>query len=145
MFFAGLYARGRGDPDHGDEGDKAEGDVGVLVGKRDCHEIDEERKPVLALDCGVLSLELVRVAQTAADGQAQEKKAEARDDHRSDIEGDREGVHLLVQDIRGEKGQQREAEEKAEVGVEDELVGLVGAVDEVVMIYPVNAGEMRRR
>src|SRR5271170_1455037 len=87
-FFAGLYSRGWGDPDHGDEGGKAEGYVWVLVSERDRQQIDEERKPVLTLDCGVLCLKLVCVAQTAADGQTQKKKAEARNDHGGDIEGD---------------------------------------------------------
>jgi hypothetical protein len=41
-FFAGLYARGRGDPDYGDEGDEAESQVRVLVRERDCQEVDEE-------------------------------------------------------------------------------------------------------
>ena len=59
------------------------------------------------------------MAQAAADGQAQEQEAEACHDHGGDVEGDREGVHLLFEDVGGEEGKQREAEEEAEVGVED--------------------------
>ena len=105
------------------------------------NQIDKEGEPVLALDGLVLCLEPARVAQTAADGQTQEEKTEASDDHGGDVDGDREGVHLLVEDVGREEGQQRQAEEEAQVGVEDQLVGLFGAVDEVVMIDPVDADE----
>ena len=119
-------ACGGGDPDDSDEGDEAERQVWMLEGKRDRDEIDEEREPVLALNCRVLRLELARVAEPAADGQTQEKKAEAGQDHGRDVDGDREGVHLLVENIGGEERQQREAEEEAKIGVEDTVVGFLG-------------------
>ena len=113
----------------------------MLEGKGDCDEIDEERKIVFALNGRVLGLELAHVAETAAVVQPQEKKAEACQDHGRDVYGNREGVHHLLEDIGGEEGQQREAEEKAKVGLKDTFVGLLGAVDEMVMINPVNASE----
>ncbi len=74
------------------------------------------------------------MAQTASDGQTQEEKAEASQDHvREWVDGDPQGVHIFVEDVGGKEGQQREAEEEAEVGVEDKLVGFLGAMDEVVM------------
>ncbi len=113
----------------------------MLEGERNRDEIDEKGKIGFALDGGVLCLKFARMAQAAADGQAQEEEAEAGQDHGRDVDGDREGVHLLFEDIGGKEGEQREAEEEAEVGVEDTLIGLFGAVDEVVVVDPVNANE----
>ena len=48
---------------------------------------------------------------------------------------------MLLDDIGGEEGQERGGEEEGEVGVEDAMVGLVGAVDEVVVIDPVDSDE----
>jgi hypothetical protein len=141
ILFARFDADGGSDPDDGDEGDEAKRHVRMLEGQGDCDEVDEERKPVFALDRFVFRLELACVAQTAADGQTQKEKAEARQDHGCDIDGDREGVHLLFEDVRSEEGQKREAEEEAEVGVKDEFVGLFGAVDEVVMVHPIDRGK----
>lgn len=141
MLFAVFDAGGGGDPDDGDEGDQAKRHLRVLERERNRHEIDEEGEPVFALDGFVLRLKLARVAQTASDGQTQKEKAETSQDHGSDIDGDREGVHLFFEDVGGEEGQQREAEEEAEVGVEDKLVGLIGAMDEVVMINPIDPYE----
>src|SRR5258708_6648087 len=138
MFFAGLDSGGGGDPDDGDEGDEAESQLRMLEGERDRDEVDEEGKIVFALDGGVFGFQFARVAQAAADGEAQEKEAEAGQDHRGDVDGDREGVHLLFEDVGGEEGEEREAEEETEVGVEDALVGLFGAVDEVVMVDPID-------
>jgi hypothetical protein len=143
MLLAGFDAGGGGNPDDGDEGDETKCHLRMLEGERDCDEIDEERKIVFALDGGVLGFQFARVAQTATDGQAQEEEAEAGQDHRRDVDGDRKGVHLLFEDIGGKEGEQREAEEEAEVGVEDTFVGLFGAMDQVVVIDPINAGESK--
>jgi hypothetical protein len=141
---ARFDASGGGDPDDGNEGDKAEGHVWMLEGERYRDEVDEEREVVFAFDRFVLVFKFSGMAQTAGDGEAQEEKAEAGKDHRGDIDGDREGVHLLFQDIGGEEGQEGEAEEEAKVGVEDEVVGLLGAMDEMVMVDPVDRGEGER-
>ena len=69
------------------------------------------------------------------------RKAEAGQNHGRDVDGDRKGVHLLFEDVGGEEGEQREAEEEAEVGVEDAIVGFFGAVDEMMVIDPVDADE----
>jgi hypothetical protein len=143
MFLSGFYAGGGGNPYDGDEGYEAKCHVRMLEGERDRDEIDEERKIVFALDGGVLGFQFARMAQAAADREAQEEEAEAGQDHGRDVDGDREGVHLLFEDIGGKKREQREAEEEAEVGVEDELVGLFGAVDEVVVIDPINRSESK--
>jgi hypothetical protein len=143
ILFARFDAGGGSDPDDSDKGDEAKGHVRVLKGQRDRHEIDEEGEPVFTLDRFVLRLKLARVAQTAADGQTQEKKAEARQNHGCDIDGNREGVHLLFEDVGGEERQEREAEEEAEVGVKDEFVGFFGSVDKVVMIYPINRSKSK--
>ena len=113
----------------------------MLEGERDRDEIDEEGEPVFSFDGLVFCFESARVAQTASDGQTQEEKAEAGNDHGRDVDGDRERVHLLFEDVGGEEGQKRETEEEAEVGVEDKVVGLFGAVDEVVVVNPVDPDE----
>src|ERR1700730_6803956 len=141
MLLAGFYAGGGGNPDDGDEGDEAERHLRMLEGERDRDQVDEERKIVLAFDGGVLRLKFARVAQAAADGEAREEKAEAGQDHGRDVDGDREGVHLLFEDVGGKEGEQGKTEEEAEVGVEDALVCLFGAVDEVVMVDPIYPGE----
>jgi hypothetical protein len=143
VFFAGFDAGSGGNPDNGDEGDEAKCHLRMLESERDRDEIDEERKIVFALDGGVLRFEFACVAQTAADRQTQEEEAEAGQNHRRDVDGDRKGVHLLFKDIRGKEGEQREAEEEAEVGVEDTFVGLFGAMDQVVVIDPINASESK--
>src|SRR6266576_6473436 len=97
VLFVGFDAGGGGNPDDGDEGDEAERKVRMLEGERDRDEVDEERKIVFALDGGVLRLQFARVTQTAADGQTQKEKAEAGQDHGRDVDGDREGVHLLFE------------------------------------------------
>jgi len=141
IFFARFYAGGGSNPDDGYEGDEAKRQAWMLEGEGDRDEIDEEGKVVFALDGGVFRFQFARVAQAAADSQAQEEKAETGQDHGGDVDGDREGVHLFFEDVGGEERKQREAEEEAEVGVQDTLVSLFGAVDEVVMVDPVNAHE----
>jgi hypothetical protein len=140
-FFARFYAGGGSNPNDGDEGDEAKRQAWMLEGERDSDEIDEEGKVVFALDGGVFRFQFSRVAQAAADGQPKKEKAEAGQDHGGDVDGDGEGVHLLFEDVGGKEREQREAEEEAEVGVEDTLVSLFGAVDEVVMVDPVNPHE----
>jgi hypothetical protein len=141
VLFAGFDADGGGNPNDGDEGDKAQGHARMLKGERDRDQIDEEGEPVFALDGGVFCLKFACVAQTAADGQAEEEEAEAGQNHGRDVDGYREGVHLLFEDVGGKEGEQRETKEEAEVGIENAFVGLVGAVDEMVVIYPINADE----
>jgi hypothetical protein len=143
VLFAGFYSGGGGNPDDGDEGDEAERHMRMLEGEWDRDQVDEERKIVFAFDGGVLRFQFACVTQTAADGQAQEEEAEAGQDHGRDVDGYREGVHLLFEDVGGKEGEQGKTEEEAEVGVEDALVGLFGAVDEVVMVDPVNANESK--
>jgi len=48
---------------------------------------------------------------------------------------------MFFEDVVGEERQEGEKEEEEEVGVEGALVGLVGAVDEVVVVDPVDADE----
>jgi len=139
--FRGFDAGGGGDPDDGDEGAEAESEVRVVEGEGNRDEVGEERHPVFVLDGGVAGLELVGEAKAAGDGETQKHEAETGDDHRGGVKSDGEGVELFVEDVGGEEGQEREAEEEEEVGVEDGLVGLFGAVDEVVVVDPVNAGE----
>jgi len=141
IFFPPFDAGGGRDPDDGDAGNQTECQAWALEGERNRHDIDEEREPVLALDGLVLRFESVCMAEPAPDGETQHQEAESSEDHGRNIESDREGVHLLFEDVGGEEGQKREAEEEAEVGVEDEFVGLFGSVDEVVVVDPVNTGE----
>jgi hypothetical protein len=141
ILFAGFDAGGGCDPDDGDEGDQAKRHERMLEGERDRYNVDEEGEPVLALDGSVFGVKFACVAQAAADGQTEKEKTEASHDHGRDVNGDREGVHLLFENVRGEEGEQREAEEEAEVGVEDEVIGLFGAVNEVVMVDPIDPDE----
>ena len=62
---------------------------------------------MFVLDGGVLCFELAGETETAADGEAEKKKAEAGDAHGGGIESDGEGVYLLIEDIGGEEGQKR--------------------------------------
>ncbi len=48
---------------------------------------------------------------------------------------------MLLDHVIGKEGQERKAEEEAEVGPQDEHVDLFEPVDEVVMVDPVDAGE----
>ncbi len=89
----------------------------------------------------VFVLERAVATEAPDDGEPQQHEAEAGDDHGRGVEGDGEGVELHLEQVGGEEGEQREAEEEEEVGVEDGLVGLLGAVDEMVMVYPVDGGE----
>src|ERR1700750_1907407 len=77
MFFAWFDASGGGNPYDRDGGDEAKRQARMLEGERDRDEIDEQGKIVFALDGSVLGFEFARVAQSAADGQAEEKEAEA--------------------------------------------------------------------
>jgi hypothetical protein len=137
----GFDAGRGGDPDDGDEGTEAECELWVVEGEGNSGDVGEDGEPVLVLDGGVLGLKLVGFAEAAGDGHAQKKEAEAGDDHGRGVECDREGVHFLFEDVGGEERQEREAEEEEEIGVENEFVGFFGAVDEVVVIDPVDADE----
>jgi hypothetical protein len=132
---------GGNDPQDADEGDDAQSDEWVVNAEPDGDEVEQERDPVLALGVGVLVLQLAGLAQIVPDGQAKGKEAGSSEHHGGDIDADGEGIHLVVDDVGGEEGKQGEAEEKEQVGVEDTLVGLVGAMHQVVVIDPVNAGE----
>ena len=81
------------------------------------------------------------MAEAPDDGEAQQHEAESGDDHGGSVEGDGEGVELHLEQVGGEEGEEREAEEEEEIGVEDGLVSLFGAVDEVVVVDPVDGGE----
>ena len=127
------------DPDDGDEGGDAKGEMGVGEGEGDGDEVEGERDPVLDLGEGVVLIECSGLAEAADDGDAEEEEGESGDDHGGGVEGDGEGVEVFFEQVGGEEGEQREAEEEGEVGVEDGLIGLAGTVDEVVVVYPVNA------
>ena len=141
MFVAGFDACGGGYPDDGNEGSEAERDARVLEGDGNGDEIDEKGEPVFALDCCIFCFKFAGVTEAPADGEVQAEEAEAGDDHRRDVNSDREGVHLLVEHIGSEERQKGETEEKGQICVKDELVDLFGAVDELVVVDPVNAGE----
>ncbi len=89
----------------------------------------------------VLAFERALLAQASAYGEAQQQEGEACGDHGEDVEKNGEGVDPFFEEIGREERQQGEAEEEGEVGVEDGLIGLIGAVNEVVVIYPVDPGE----
>ena len=136
-----LDANGWSNPDNSDEGTQAERDMRVGEGRRNCNQISQQRVQMLALDRGVLRFEFAGEAKTTANGQAQQQKAEAGDDHRRSVKGYREGVHLFFKDIRREEGQQRETKEKEKIRIEDEFVSLLGAVDEMVMMTAITPSE----
>ena len=134
--FAAFETGLGGDPDNRDEGGEAEREARVLEGERNGNQIYEEREPVFAFNSLVLRLKPAGMAQTAADRETQEKKAEASHDHRGNIEGNRTRVHLLFEHVRGEKRQERQAEEESKVGVEDQLIGLMSPVNELMVVDP---------
>jgi hypothetical protein len=140
-----VRACGRGgggdDPDDSDQSDCGEREVRVKLCERDGYEVEDEAGVVFALSDDVFALEATGLFEQAADGETQEEEGEAGDDHRGGVEGDGEGVGVLLEDVGGEEGQKRGGEEEGEVGVEDAMVGLFGAVDEVVVVDPVDADE----
>ena len=142
MFLLARPDAGSGDdPDDHHEGNDRECKIRVVEGERDGDEVEAERHPVFALRGDVFLFEAVLEAEATADGEAEEEKAEGDDDHGDGVKGDGEGLDLLFDEVGGEEGNQGEAEEEAEVGVEDALVGFADAMDEVVVVDPVNAGE----
>ena len=134
----GFDADGRGDPDDGNESDQAKRYARVLEGERDRDEVDKEGEPVFSFDGFVFCFKSARMAQTASDGQTQKEKAEAGNDHGRDVNGNRERIQLLFEDIGGKERKKRETEEEAQVGVEDKVVGLLGAMDEMVVVNPID-------
>lgn len=116
-------AGGGRDPDDGDKRDGAERDVGMIKRQRNRDDVEEQGGPVLALDGGVLLLESAGAAEAAGDGHAEAHEGDGVGDHADGVESNREGVHLLIEKVGGEEGQEREREEEDEVGVEDERVG----------------------
>jgi hypothetical protein len=132
---------GGNDPKDADEGDEAEGEERVAEAEPNRDEVEQDRDPVFAFGHHVLALETAGPAEMVADGEAKDEKAGAGEHHGDDIDADGEGIHLVVEDVGGEERQKGKAEEKDQIGVEDTLGGLVGAVNQVVMIDPVDAGE----
>ena len=80
----------------------------------------------------------------AADGEGEELEGEPATEQGRGVERDREAVVTLLDKVIGEEGYEREEEEQAQVGPEDERVDQLQAVDEVVVVDPVNAGEGER-
>lgn len=111
------------------------------VRERDGDEVESEAGIVLALGGDVFGLEPSGLFEQAADGETQQEEGDAGDDHGGGIECDRERVSVLFDDVAGEEGQERGREEEGEVGVENAVVGLLGAVDEVMVVYPVDTDE----
>ncbi len=134
----GFDADGWGDPDDGNEGNQAKRHARMLEGERDRDEIDKEGEPVFSFDGFVFCFKSARMAQTASDGQTQEEKAEAGNDHGCDVNSDRERVQLLFEDVGSKEGKKRETKEKAQVGVEDKVVCLFGAMNEMVVVNPID-------
>ncbi len=137
----GCEAGGRDDPHDGDEGNGCERKPGVEVRERNRDEVEAEAGVVFALGGDVFLVECSCELEQAADGEAHKEKADAGQNHGGRVERYREGVGLLFDDVGGEEGEQRDAEEESEVGIEDTGVGSLDATDEVVVIDPVNAGE----
>ena len=131
FLLAGFDAGGGDDPDDHHEGDDRESEIRVIEGEWCGDEVEAERYPVFALGVDVFLLQFAGEAEASADSQAQKQVAESGHDHRGDVQRDREGVDLFFKEVGGEEGEQREAEEECEVGVEDALIGLGCAVDEV--------------
>src|SRR6185437_8582345 len=79
--------------------------------------------------------------QKTIDGEAKQQKTKAGDNHGCRIERDRKSVQLLFEHIGRKEWQQREAEEKTEVGIKDALISLLDSMHKMVVIDPVDAGE----
>ncbi len=104
-------------------------------------DVQAEAGVVFALGGDVFLVELSCELEQAADGEAHKEETDAGQNHGGRVERNREGVGLLFDDVRSKEGEQRGAEEEAEVGVEDAGIGPLDAPDEVVVIDPVNPGE----
>src|SRR5580765_5613454 len=111
------------------------------VRERDRNDVEREAQEMLALRGRVLGHESAGELQQTADGEPQQKKHESCEDHRRSVESDREGFRVLLDDVGGEEGQQRGAEEVAEVGVEHTVIALLQAMDQVMVVDPVDGRE----
>ena len=77
--------------------------------------------------------------QVAVDGEAQQQERESGGRHGDGVDGDGEGIDFLFEEIGCEEREQREAEEKAEIGVEDQAIGSVDAIEEMLVVDPIDA------
>src|SRR5665213_4564166 len=139
--FATLDAERGDDPDERDNSDDGERDLRAEVGERDAESVGGEGAPVFQLYGEVCVLEGALDTAALVDGEAEEHEAEPGEREGSGIHGDGEAVHLFVMHIERKEGQQREAEEPDEVGPEDSGRRLADAVDEQMMVEPVDADE----
>jgi hypothetical protein len=140
-FVALLDAESGDYPEESDGGDEAEGYSGIVRGERDGDEVDGERSPVLELHGAVGVFEGAFGALAGADGETQEHEAEAGDEQRGRVDGYGEAVIGFLVNVGGEERKQREAEEPDEVGPEDVGRGFAKAMDQQMVVDPVDADE----
>ena len=92
----------------------------------------------------VRAVELGLAPAMAVDGKGKELEGKPATEQAARIERDREAVAMLFDEVVGEEGDQREEEEQAQVGPEDQGVDQLEAFDEIVVVDPVDAGEGER-
>ncbi len=137
----GLGGASGDDPDDVDEGEDGESEAGIEKCQGDSDEVDGKAGEVLSLLGGTFFLEPALIAKMAVDGTAQQKEAGGGDQEGDGVEDDGEGIEVFLKHPGGEEGEEREAEEEREVGVEDARVSLFDAADEMVVVDPVDGGE----
>jgi hypothetical protein len=126
------------DPEKHHQGDDAEGVVRVREGEEERDAVEREGAKVFVLGGLVILLEGAAAAEASTNGKAKQEERKAVGHHGDDVKEDREGVDLLLEQIGGKEGEERECEEEGEVGEEDGQVDLLRAVDEIVMIDPIH-------
>ena len=136
-----VGAEVRENPDQGDDGIEKHGDVRLKVRDGDGDGVEAERDPVLGLGGAVLGGAGFAEAEPALDGEAEQHEGAAGEQERKGVDDDRGAVAFFLKDPGGEEGKERAGEEEEQIAVEDAGVDLLDAVDEQVVIDPVDAGE----
>ena len=139
VFGEGAFDAFVGDqPEEGDEDEEGVGEPGVDEGEGDGGEVRDGGEfafPVVAdgggeEPAGALFFDDGALEYVEGDGGHEEDEA---------VEGSGDGSEVVLVDKCGGEGEEGEPEEEMEVGPEDGAGDVLGGVEEVMMIVPVNA------
>lgn len=137
---------GGDDPEKRNESNICESEVEPPEGQGDGEELHEDADHIFFLLGSLLGsfgglVEMTTQAEVANDGEAEQSEGEPIDYQRRGVDRDRKRIELLFDQVVGEEGEERKAEEEAEIGPENEGVDALEPVDHVMVIDPVDAGE----
>ena len=129
------------DPDQSNDGVEKDGGGGVDVSGGDGQEVAAERHPVFARGRGIFHCAPAGKTEAALDGETKQHEGEAGRKQGKAVEDDGEAVTLFFKHPGGEVRKKRGTEEKEQIGVEDAAIDLFNAMDEEMVIDPIDAGE----